>query len=262
MIRSRTAILFAILVLALTLPLHGADVLTDFSVTHYYIFPLGEMSVDLSALTQTAQSAGYSVIQYEGDTASVYRGSDAAAVDVETALADESVLLVDSGRFYLRETGGTYVFTVRPAEVGYELVINPSQDLSVNDTLVSILMELQQIDILGNEVNLEFASFAKSELKGPTAPDGVSIESTLYGLTVAEDWFADATIKGLAQVGLRVEIIAEKVPGGVLATEFTDYVLEETDSLVKLLLPIDELLALAKSTSIGYVRIAYQPFIP
>ena len=69
MIRSRTAILFAILVLALTLPLHGADVLTDFSSTHYYIFPLGEMSVDLSALTQTAQSAGYSVIQYEGDTA-------------------------------------------------------------------------------------------------------------------------------------------------------------------------------------------------
>ena len=262
MIRQGKMFLFALLALALALPLHGADVPTSFSSTHYYILSLGEMPIDLSILIQTTQSAGYSVIQYDGNTALVSRGSEAAAVDVGTALADESVLVVDSDRFYLRETSASYVFTVRPAEIGYELVINPSQELSINDTLASILIGLQQIGILGNEVNLEFASFAKADLKGPAAPAGVFIDSMLYGLTVAEDWFAYATAEGLTQVGLRVEIVAEKVPGGVLGAEFTDYAIEETDSLAKLLLPIDELLALAKSTSIGYVRTAYQPAVP
>jgi len=262
MIRQGKTILFALLIWALALPLHGADVPTTFTATHYYILSLGEMSVDLSTLIQTTQSSGHSVIQYEGGIATVYRDGEVDDINVAEALADEYVLLVDGSRFYLREIGEAYTFTVRPAETGYELVINPQQDLSINDTLASILMALQQIGILGNDVNLEFASFAKADLKGPAPPTGVFIESTLYGLTVAEDWFAYATAEVLTQVGLRVEIIAEKVPGGVLDTEFVDYVVEETVSLVKLLLPIDELLALAKSSSIGYVRIAYQPVVP
>ena len=262
MIRQGKTILFVLFALTLAFPLHGADVPTSFAATHYYILSLGEMSVDLSALIQTTQSAGFSVIQYDDDTAAVYRGGETVDIDVATALADEYVLLVDDSRFYLREIGEAYTFTVRPAEIGYELVINPQQDLSINDTLASILMALQQIGILGNDVNLEFASFAKADLKGPAAPAGVFIESTLYGLTVAEDWFAYATAKALTQMGIRVEIIAEKVPGGVLDAEFVDYVVEETVSLVKLLLPIDKLLTLAKSSSIGYVRIAYQPVVP
>ena len=262
MIRQGKTFLFVLLVWALALPLHGADVPISFAATHYYILSLGEMSVDLSTLIQTTQSSGHSVIQYEGNTATVYREGEVDDVDVATALADEYVLLVDGSRFYLREIGEAYTFTVRPAETGYELVINPQQDVSINDTLAFILMALQQIGILGNDVNLEFASFAKADLKGPAPPADVFIESTLYGLTVAEDWFAYATAEALTQVGLRVEIIAEKVPGGVLDAEFVDYVVEETVSLVKLLLPIDELLVLAKSSSIGYVRIAYQPVVP
>ena len=262
MIRRGKAILFVLLALTLTFPLYGADVPTTFAASHYYILSLEEMSVDLSALIQTTQSAGYSLIQYDGDTATISRGGETVDADVATVLGDEYVLLVDGSRFYLREIGEAYTFTVRPAEVGYELVINPQQELSINDTLTSILMTLQQLGIPSIEVNLESSSFAKADLKGPAAPAGVFIESTLYGLTVAEDWFAHAAAKGLVQVGLRIEIIAEKVPGGVLDAEFADYVVEETESLVKLLLPIDELLTLAKSSSIGYVRIAYQPAVP
>ena len=262
MIRPGKTILFVLLALTLAFPLHGADVPTSFAASHYYILSLGEMSVDLSALIQTTQSTGYSVIQYDDDVANVYRAGEAVDMDIATVLADEYVLLVDGSSFYLREIGEVYAFTVRPAEAGYELVINPQQELSINDTLASILMALQQIGILGNEVNLEFASFAKADLKGPAAPAGVFIESTLYGLTVAEDWFAYAAAKGLVQVGLRVEIIAEKVPGGLLDAAFVDYIVDETESLVKLLLPIDELLTLAKSSSIGYVRTAYQPTVP
>jgi hypothetical protein len=217
------------------------------------------MPIDLPALIQTTQSSGYSVIDY-GAPVSGESGVDSGrAVSV---LEGAAFLLVDHDRFYLREVGETYTFTVRASELGYELVINPQQDLSVNDALGSILMALQQLGILGSEVNLDFASFAKADLKGPASPAGAPMDSTLYGLVVSEDWFAYAASKLITQAGLRVEVVAEKIPGGVLSSEFSDYVVEETDLLVKLLLPIDELLTLAKSSSIGYVRIAYQPLIP
>lgn len=262
MIRRGKMILFALLALSLAIPLHGADMPTTFMSTHYYIFSLGAMSVDLPTLVQTAETAGYSLIQYDGDTASVRRGGEPVDDELSAALADDAVLLIDGSRFYLREVDSTYVVTVRPAESGYEMVINPSEDLSINDTLTFVLMGLQQLGILGNEVNLEFASFAKADLKGPASPTGVPIDSLLYGLVVAEDWFAYAQVNGLTQIGLRVEIIAEKIPGTELSAEFSDYVIEESATLVKLLLPIDEMLSLAQSTSIGYVRIAYEPTVP
>lgn len=262
MIRRGTTILFALLALAMVFPIHGADVPTSFAATHYYILSLGEITVDLSVLIQTTQTAGYSVIQYDGDIASVHQAGEAVEIDVATVLTHELTLLIDGSRFHLREVGPTYTFTVRPAEVGYELVIDPQQELSVNDTLASILTTLHQLGILGSDVNLEFTSYAKADLKGPAAPAGARMESTLYGLTVANDWFAFATAERLTRVGLRVEVIAEKVPDGVLDVEFADYVVEETQTLVKLLLPIDELVALARSSAIGFVRIAYQPVVP
>jgi len=262
MIRQGKTILFALLALSLAIPLHGADVATTFTSSHYYVLPLGGMSVDLPTLVQTAQSDGYSIIQYEGEVATVHRDGEEVTDSLSAALADEAVLLADDSRFYLREIGETYTFTVRPAVSGYELVINPNEDLSINETLVSVLMGLQQLGILGNEVNLEYESFAKADLKGPASPAGVRIDSTLYGLTVAEDWFGYATANSLTQVGLRVEIIAEKIPDSALSPEFSDYVIEESATLVKLLLPIDELVTLAQSASIGYVRVAYQPSAP
>jgi hypothetical protein len=262
MIRQRKTILLALLALVLVIPVHGADVPTSFANTHYYVFSLGNMTVDLPTLVQTAQAAGNSIIQFDGDIASVTRSGESAADDVSTALADDAVLLIDSGRYYLRQITDTYTFTVRPADVGYELVISPTQELSINETLASILVGLQQIGILGNEVNLEFAAYAKADLKGPASPIGIPIDSTLYGLVVAEDWFAFAITKGITQVGLRIEIVAEKIPGTVVADEFSEYVIEESASLAQLLLPIDQLLALAQSTSIGYVRLAHQPSVP
>ncbi|MBU1049858.1 hypothetical protein KKG90_07550 [Candidatus Bipolaricaulota bacterium] len=262
MIRQGKTLLFALLVFALAVTAYGADMPTSFSDTHYYILSLGSMTLDLPALVQTAQAAGLSTIQFTEDVASVNRDGVETNDAVSVALTDAAILLVDSERFYLRQATDTYTFTVRPAEVGYELVINPSVELSITETLTAVLTELQQMGILGNEVNLDFASFAKADLKGPASPLGTPLDSTLYGLVVAEDWFAYANTKAITQVGLRVEVVAEKIPGGALATEFAEYVIDESESLVQLLLPIDRLVALAQSTSIGYVRLAYQPSVP
>ena len=251
---NRKTILFVLLVAVLGLALQGTDIPTTFAQSHYYILSLGEVSADLASVVQSAQSEGFALAQFE--VANVDEAALAAALDASSAL------IVDGSRFYLRETLETYTYTVRPSSDGYELVINPSQDVTVNDVLAAVLMDLQAFGILGSEVNLAFSSFAKADLKGPAPPVGVLIESTLYGLVVSEDWFGFAAANGLTQVGLRIEIVAEKIPGGVLASDFSSFVVEESESLVKLLLPIDELLALAESASIGYVRIAYQPAVP
>jgi len=258
----RRTLFLVVLISAFALSLQGADIPVNFTATHYHILSLGEIAVDLPTLIQSIQSSGHTVIQYDESEAFITRGDEAVDDLLATALSESIVLMVDNGRFHLREVGETYTYTVRPSELGYELVINPEQDLSVNDTLASVLVALQQLGILVSEVNLDFASFAKADLKGPATPEGALIDSTLYGLTVSDDWFAYSALKGLTQVGLRVEVVAEKVPGGVLSSLFADAVVEESDSLVKLLLPIDELLTLAKSSAIGYVRLAYQPSIP
>jgi hypothetical protein len=262
MIRQRTILISSLLALTLTIPLVGADMPTSFEGTHYHVLSLGNITVDVFALMDAAQTAGRSVIWYQDDTATVFKGSEQADVDVSTALQDESVLLIDGAQFMFRQSEESYTFTIRPSEAGYELVVNPSVTLLITDTLTSILTTLQELGIPGAEVNLGFTSYAKADLKGPASPAGILIESTLYGLVVADDWFTYASMKGLNQVGLRVEVVAEKLPGGVLDAAFSGYVLEETTSLVKLLCPISELVTLAKDSAIGYVRTAYQPSIP
>ena len=251
---NRKTILFVLLIALLGLALQGTDVPSTFAQSHYYILSLGELSAELSAVVQSAQSEGFSLVQF--DDAGI------GGIELGAVLDAPKSLVVDGTRFHLRETLEGYAYTVRPSSEGYELVINPSQDVVVNDVLAAVLMDLQGLGILGSEVNLAFSSYAKADLKGPAPPAGVLIESTLYGLVVANDWFAFSEANALTQVGLRVEIVAEKLPGGVLPSNFSSHVIEESESLVKLLLPIDELLALAQSASIGYVRIAYQPAVP
>ncbi len=262
MTRQAKTILFALLALTLIIPAYAADVPTDFASTHYFILSLGSMAVDLPTLVQTAQAAGHTTIEFEGNVATIRLGGSEASEDLAAALAESQILIVDSGRFYLRQAMESYTYTVRPAGTDYELVVNPQVDVSINETLATILTSLVDINILGNDVNLEYASFAKADLKGPASPAGVPIDSTLYGLVVAEDWFAYSNANALTQTGLRVEVVAEKIPGAALDAQFEEYVLDESSSLAQLLLPIDQLLTLAQSSSIGYVRLAYQPTAP
>lgn len=253
MLRRTLTIILTFLMLAACFAVAQDDPAATLAASHYYIFSLGEMSVDTAALVGATQSSGYAVIRYVDD---VPDGN------LQTTLSMQKFLLVDGDRAYLRQAEDAYEFTVRPSAAGYELVVNPSEDVILTDALGAILVTLQNIDMVGNEVNLEYEAFSKADLKGPAAPEGVFLESTLYGLMVAEDWFAYASSHGLTLVGLRVEVVAEKLPGAALESPFSPFVTEESASLAKLLLPIDQLTALASSPSVGYVRTAYQPAVP
>jgi len=151
---------------------------------------------------------------------------------------------------------------VRPGDGGYTLIIFPHRDLPQGETIFSLLGTLQKLGVIGAEVAMEgFRSFEKDAEKGPEPPAEAAIDSDLYGLTVAADWFSFASSLGLTRVGLRVEVVAEKLPGGAIPEEFQPYIIpgSETDQLAKLLLPIHRLVDLARSSFIGYVRPPYQP---
>lgn len=251
-----------ILLLTASIPSLGSGESSQFVHTHYYLLSLGETEGDLQTLTQIAQTDGFSVILYDGNDVTAYRGTEMSTETVEELLTHNRLLVIDSNRFYLRVAGEAFTYTVRPAEDGYELVVNPHEDQTVASALASVLTELQEWRLLGIEVDLAFRTFAKDDVKGPAPPIGVAIDSTLYALVVAEDWFAYSASKGLSQVGLRLEVVAEKVNGEVMAEVLQQYVTSETDQLAKLLLPIDELIPLAESTGVGYVRPPYRPAVP
>ncbi len=236
----------------------GSD--TTLFSQNYYLISIGAVNVQISTLVQTAQSNGYAIIVRSGDEVKRYRGDKPTDESEATLIACEHLLYVDDGQFLLRVNGEDYDYTVRPGgDQNYSLVIVPHRDLPLVDTLTKVMSSLQRLGIVGSEVNMEFKSFPQKAEKSPAPPEGVAIDSGLYALQVAPDWFTAASAAGIKRVGLRVEVIAEKLPGGQIPEEFRQYIESETDSLAKLLLPISDLVALAKSPAIGYLRPPYRP---
>ncbi len=228
--------------------------------TDYYLFSIGTIDLPIPSLVQSAQAKGFTVIVRDGQAVTAYRGTVSTQESEEALLAASSLLYVDGAAFLLRVKGDAIDFTVRPGEAGYALVLDPHDDLPQGQTLATVLASLQDLGIVGSEVGLtSFAAFSKVTQKDPAPPEGVAIDSSLYALSVAPDWFSYAKAKGLTRVGLRVEVVAEKLPGGTIPEAYTAYVESETDALAKLLLPIEKLVGLARSSDIGYVRPPYQP---
>jgi len=251
-----------VLLMGVSMTSLGSGELSGFVETEYYILSLGGLTVDVASVVDTAQTNGFTVIRYDGGTATAYRGKTETTEPLSELEKSNKLLIVDNERIYLRVKDDAYTYTVRPSASGYELVIDPQQTLPIVETLTSILTALQGMGLVGTEVDLGFHAFSKSDLKGPMPPEGARIDSDLYWLTVAEDWFAFAATKGLSLTGLRVEVVAEKLPGGSIPTEFSAYVLSETETAAKLLLPIDTLVRLAESAGVGLVRPPYRPAAP
>ena len=233
-----------------------------FEPTSYYVFSLGPAAVDVNSLIQTACASAFSVAIYTGSAYNVHREGTAAQATLDDLLGDPRSLVVDGARFHLRVADAAYSYTVRPGESGYDLVISPAVRLLMVDTLQTILISLQELGIVGTDLSMDLRSFDKSSIKGPPPPQEAAIDSALYDLMIAEDWFAEAAAHGITMAGLRVEVVAEKIPGARIPEPFAVYVAGETETAAKLLMPIEQLVLLARSGGIGYVRLPYQPTIP
>jgi len=233
-----------------------------FEPTSYYVFSLGPATVDVNSLIQTACASGFSAAIYTGSAYDVYREGTAVQTTSADLLGDPKSLVVDGARFHLRVADAAYTYTVRPGESGYDLVISPTTRVSMADTLQTVLLSLQELGIVGTDLSMNLRSFDKSSIKGPPPPQGAAIDSALYDLMIAENWFAEADACGITMAGLRVEVVAEKTLGARIPERFAVYVVGETENAAKLLIPIEQLVLLARSGGIGYVRLPYQPTVP
>jgi len=234
---------------------------TSFSAANYYIFPLQETAADLEALSLAVQADGFSVVRYEDNSAIAYEDGLISSMPVSEVLGASRLLVLDGARFLLRVSETDYTYALRPSSLGYELVFSPNGDLGL-DALVDVLFELQSLGVIGSDVDFGYTSFVRDALKGPAPSAEMRIDSDLYGLMVAEDWFTFAASKGMTLIGLRVEVVAEIAEETLIPVEYYAYVTRESGSLVELLLPIEKLGALASSADVVLVRQAYQPVAP
>jgi len=68
--------------------------------------------------------------------------------------------------------------------------------------------------------------------------------------------------EGLALIGLDVDVVAEKLSGGTTPAALAAYVVSESRCVAELILPIEQLRALAQSNAVGVVRLPYVPVAP
>jgi len=262
--KRRTLLLYVIAgtVLAIASVAIALGQATAFSASNYYVFKLQGSAVDLNALSLSVQSDGFTVVQFEDGMGSVRSGGQLSTVSVADALSSSHLLVLDGSRFLFRAEEADYSYALRPAAPGLELVFSPMIDASY-DALLHVLFELQELGLIGAEV--DFGSpdvYVRDVLKGPAPPAELRIDSDLYGLMVAEDWFSFASAKAISLTGLRVDVVAEIQPDALIPAQFFAYVVGESGALVELLLPIEQLAALAGSSEVALVRQAYQPVAP
>jgi hypothetical protein len=252
------------LVAALSIAAAGDAVTLD--MQSYYAFSVGALAVDSETLSTAAAANGYAVLAFSGNTVTVIRGTDSPTDTVGSMLLSADRLLVlDGDRFCLRADGVAMSYALRPADGGLELIVSPKTSIELIEALMAVLMELQDIGIGGMDVDLgSYRTIVRNPFKGPAEPQDLSatLDYALYGLVVAEDWFAYAAQKGIALLGLRLEVVVEKIPGASLPAAFATSAVSETERLASLVVPVDQLTVLARSAGVGYVRLPYVPAVP
>ena len=258
----RSIVIGIVMSLLLTLGLAASTGAEEvlFAPGNYYLISIGAVaSGEVASLVQTGQQKGFTVIVLSDAGMSAYRGLEETQEPEPELSTAPSLLYVDDESFLLRVLGQEFDYEVRPGECGYDLALIPHKGMTAMDLVNDVLTPLQEMGVIGTEVDMEYKTFVLNPEKSEAPPEGVAIDSDLYNLMIAPDWLAAATELNLARSGLRVSVIAEKVPGGAVPEQFTPYVVSQTDTLAKLLLPIEDLVRLASDSGIGYVRPPYQP---
>jgi hypothetical protein len=256
----------AVLALVATLAVAAAGGAVTLDPQTYYCFSVGNLAVGIQTLSVAAAEGGFDVLAYSDNTVSVLHGTQTASGNVQQILLSSAhLLVVDGDRFYLRVNGATISYAIRPANSGLELIVSPKAEIDLVEALTSVLVELQDVGIVGMDLDLDgYRAVTRNALKGPAAPPDLAakLDYVLYELGIAEDWFTYASQKGLALLGLHIEVVVEKVPGGTLPAAFSADVLSQTSTVASLVVPVDQLASLARSIGVGYVRLPYVPVAP
>jgi len=234
----------------------------EFVPAFYYVLPLGTSETSVNAVIQAARASAFTIAQYTGSGYDITCQGELTDWTFPTFLEAPRTLLVDGARYRLHVSGEDSTYTVRPGATGQDLVIRVESAVPVAEALEEILQSLHSLGLVGMELSLTIQSFDRSVVKGPPPPSGVPIDSSLYHLMIAEDWYTQAAVYGLLLYGLRAEVVAEVLPGESIPQPFSAYAVGQAENTVKLLMPIEQLVLLAQADEIGYVRPPYRPAVP
>lgn len=233
----------------------------------YYRVALALSAPELAAVIEAAKQAGFSVRIAEGTRVSYFIGmipcTDCTPENERTRLVFPQ-LFVDGALLWLRAEEAFSKYNVRPAlGMGYELTIAPKVTVSASVALGEIGARLVQLQLLRDPalpLNVEQLSIVPG-VKLPKPPDGVRLDSLLYGLMLMPDWYDFAAQNRLELWGLRVRVIVELISSDAQLALGHNLIIEarSPSGLMRVLVPIHQLTALASDPAVKLVRPPFQP---
>lgn len=255
-------IIYTALLLSLSLILAGGIKGEALSGASFYraTFPLSRP--DISTIAAQAQGLGFWIRIQQGTDVAYLHGPElctACTPEEEESFFGFPQLYLDGELFLVRLDELRYRMNVRPSaeQLGlYEVIIGPKTELERAAMEQEALEWLERLGIV-QTASLQFAELIPQEK--PRPPEDMRLDSMLYGLALSPDWHDYARARGIGLFGLRIRVIIELATPGVVPQGY--YLIEEArvEDLVRVLVPVSELLRLAQDPAVAFVRLPYTP---
>ncbi len=231
----------------------------------FYRVVLPSIESDRAKIIESAKQAGFSVRIAQGTAVTYFLGTQPCTDCTPENERERLVfphLFVDGELLWLRAEGLLSKYNLRPAH-SYELIVSPKTTVSASAILDEIGLKLVQLAIVPNPLlplTVEELTVVPG-VKPPKPPEGVRLDSVLYALMLMPDWYEFAPQQKLELWGLRVRVIVELVtPNAQLAPTHNVIVEARSPSgLMRVLVPIHQLVTLASDPAVKLVRPPYQP---
>jgi hypothetical protein len=233
----------------------------------YYRVLLPRIESDLHKIIESAKQAGFSVRIAQDSTVTYFLGTQ-PCLDCTPENERERLkfphLFVDGALLWLRADGLLSKYNLRPAQSeGYELIIAPITTVGASAILDEIGQRFVQLSVVPEPtlpLTVEELTVVPG-VKPPKPPEGVHLDSVLYTLMLMPDWYEFAPQNKLELWGLRVRVIVELVsPEAQLAPTHNLIVEARSPSgLMRVLVPIHQLITLARDPAVKLVRPPAQP---
>lgn len=251
-----------ILLLGLSLILVGGIGGEALSGTGFYkaIFPLPQP--DISTIAARAQGLGFWIRVEQGTNVTYLHGAmlcSTCTSENEENFFSFPQLYLDDGLFLVRLDEPRYRLNIRPSaeQLGmYEVIVGPKAELKRTDAEQEALGWLQRLGI-AQTASLSFAELVPQEK--PQPPEGLRLDSPLYALALAPDWHDYARVRGLSLFGMRIRVIVKLASPSIVPQGY--HLIEEARSknLMRVLVPVSELIRLASDPAARFVRLPYTP---
>ena len=250
------------LLLGLSLVLAGGIRGESLSADSFYkaAFPLPQP--DIATIAERAQGLGFWIRIEQGFNVTYLHGAELCNTclpEDEESFFGLPQLYLDGELFLVRLAEERYRMNVRPsAEKArmYEVIVRPITKLKRAEVEQEALGWLRRLGIV-QTASLDFIELVPEEK--PQPPAGLRLDSLLYALTLAPDWHDFARERGLALFGMRIKVIVELASPDAVLQGY--HLIEEarSENLMRVLVPVSELLRLAEDPAAGFVRLPYVP---